>query len=99
MWDLFVVEIPNFRTTVWENTCLASIPANLKYQRTRIMAQNFHSNSQFPSDMSTAINCTANPSSEFYSIFSQEDVLGIIHALEFRREIPIRYSYQGSSTK
>lgn len=63
------------------------------------MAQKFHSNSQLPSDMSTAINCTANPSSEFYSIFSQEEVLGIIHALEVRREIPLKYSYKGRGAK
>ncbi|WP_196522614.1 L-histidine N(alpha)-methyltransferase [Nostoc commune] len=61
------------------------------------MAQNFHSNSQ--SDMSTAINRTAKPSSEFYSIFSEEEVLGIIHALEVRREIPLKYSYKGRGAK
>ncbi|MEH2323684.1 MAG: L-histidine N(alpha)-methyltransferase [Nostoc sp.] len=63
------------------------------------MAQNFHSNSQLPSDMSTAINHTAQPSSEFYSIFSEEEVLGIIHALEVRREIPLKYSYKGRGAK
>ncbi|MFS0513630.1 L-histidine N(alpha)-methyltransferase [Nostoc sp. UIC 10607] len=63
------------------------------------MAPNFHSNSQLPSDMSTAINCTAKPSSEFYSIFSEEEVLGIIHALEVRREIPLKYSYKGRGAK
>ncbi|MEH1838918.1 MAG: L-histidine N(alpha)-methyltransferase [Nostoc sp.] len=63
------------------------------------MAQNFHSNSQLPSDMSTAINRTAKPSSEFYSIFSEEEVLGIIHALEVRREIPLKYSYKGRGAK
>ncbi|MEH2422811.1 MAG: L-histidine N(alpha)-methyltransferase [Nostoc sp.] len=63
------------------------------------MAQNFYSNSQLPSDMSTAISCTAKPSSEFYSIFSEEEVLGIIHALEIRREIPLKYSYKGRGAK
>ncbi|WP_176727142.1 L-histidine N(alpha)-methyltransferase [Nostoc sp. KVJ20] len=59
------------------------------------MAQNFHSNSPLPSDISTVISRTAKPSSEFYSIFSEEEVLEIIHALEFRREIPLKYSYKG----
>ncbi len=63
------------------------------------MAQNFHSNSQLPSDMSTAISRTAKPSSEFYSIFSEEEVLGIIDALEFSREIPLKYSYKGRGAK
>ncbi|BBD64740.1 hypothetical protein NIES4072_15960 [Nostoc commune NIES-4072] len=63
------------------------------------MAQNFHSNSQLSSNMSTAINRTAKPSSEFYSIFSEEEVLGIIHALEVRREIPLKYSYKGRGAK
>ncbi|MCC5643759.1 L-histidine N(alpha)-methyltransferase [Nostoc sp. CHAB 5824] len=63
------------------------------------MAQNFHSNPQLPSDMSTAINRTAKPSSEFYSIFSEEEVLGIIHALEVKREIPLKYSYKGRGAK
>ena len=68
-------------------------------QITRIMAQNFHHNSQLPLDISTAINRTAKPSSEFYSIFSVEEVLGIIHALEVRREIPLKYSYKGRGAK
>ncbi|MCC5609316.1 L-histidine N(alpha)-methyltransferase [Nostoc sp. CHAB 5834] len=63
------------------------------------MAQNSHSNSQLPSDMSTAISRTAKPSSEFYSIFSEEEVLGIIDALEVRREIPLKYSYKGRGAK
>nr|WP_324972579.1 L-histidine N(alpha)-methyltransferase [Nostoc sp.] len=49
--------------------------------------------------MSTAITRTAKPSSEFYSIFSEEEVLGIIHALEVRREIPLKYSYKGRGAK
>ncbi|MEH2243056.1 L-histidine N(alpha)-methyltransferase [Nostoc sp.] len=63
------------------------------------MAQNFPSNSQLPSDISTAISRTAKPSSEFYSLFSEEEVLGIIHALEIRREIPLKYSYKGRGAK
>ncbi|MEH1939464.1 MAG: L-histidine N(alpha)-methyltransferase [Nostoc sp.] len=63
------------------------------------MAQNFHSNSQLPSDISTTISRTAKPSSEFYSLFSEEEVLGIIDALEVRREIPLKYSYKGRGAK
>ncbi|MEH1821122.1 MAG: L-histidine N(alpha)-methyltransferase [Nostoc sp.] len=63
------------------------------------MAQNFHSNSQLPLDISTTINRTAKPSSEFYSLFSEEEVLGIIEALEVRREIPLKYSYKGRGAK
>ncbi|MEH2012846.1 L-histidine N(alpha)-methyltransferase [Nostoc sp.] len=63
------------------------------------MAQNFHSNSQLPSDISTAISRTAKPSSDFYSLFSEEEVIGIIHALEIRREIPLKYSYKGRGAK
>ncbi len=59
------------------------------------MTQNFNSNSQIP----TLISRTAKPSSEFYSVFSQEEVLEIIHALELRREIPLKYSYKGGGAK
>jgi uncharacterized SAM-dependent methyltransferase len=63
------------------------------------MAQNFNSNSQLPSSNPTSIHRTAKPSSEFYSVFSEEEVLGIIHALETRREIPLKYSYKGRGAK
>ncbi|MEH2164617.1 MAG: L-histidine N(alpha)-methyltransferase [Nostoc sp.] len=64
------------------------------------MSQNFDNNSQLPSDkMSTAISRMAKPSSEFYSIFSKEEVIGIIHALEVKREIPLKYSYKGRGAK
>ncbi|MFN6464862.1 MAG: L-histidine N(alpha)-methyltransferase [Nostoc sp. DedVER02] len=64
------------------------------------MAQIFHNNSQLPSDnMSTAINRTAKPSSEFYSIFSEEEIVEVIHALEVKREIPLKYSYKGRGAK
>ncbi|MEH2286059.1 L-histidine N(alpha)-methyltransferase [Nostoc sp.] len=63
------------------------------------MAQNFHSNSRLPLDISPAISRTAKPSSEFYSLFSEEEVLEIIHALEVRREIPLKYSYKGRGAK
>jgi uncharacterized SAM-dependent methyltransferase len=63
------------------------------------MAKNFNSNSQHPSSIPTPIYRTAKPSSEFYSIFSEEEVLGLIHALEVRREIPLKYSYKGRGAK
>lgn len=63
------------------------------------MAKNFNSNSQFSSSTSTSINRILKPSPEFYSIFSQEEVLGMIHALEARREIPLKYSYKGGGAK
>jgi len=63
------------------------------------MAKNFNSNLQLSSSISNSISRTAKPSSEFYSIFSEEEVLGIIHALEVRREIPLKYSYKGRGAK
>jgi uncharacterized SAM-dependent methyltransferase len=63
------------------------------------MAENFHSNSPLSSDISAAISRTAKPSSEFYSLFSEEEILGIIDALEVRREIPLKYSYKGRGAK
>ncbi len=47
----------------------------------------------------TSIRRTANPIDEFYSIFSEEEVLGIIQALEVRREFPLKYSYKGRGAK
>jgi uncharacterized SAM-dependent methyltransferase len=49
--------------------------------------------------MTTPIRHIAQPSSEFYSIFSKEEVLGIIDALQVRREIPLKYSYKGRGAK
>ncbi|MBD2532673.1 L-histidine N(alpha)-methyltransferase [Nostoc flagelliforme FACHB-838] len=63
------------------------------------MAQDFHSSSQLPSDISTIISRIAKPSSEFYALFSEEEVLEIIEALEVRREIPLKYSYKGRGAK
>lgn len=63
------------------------------------MVKKINSNSQLPSSISIPISRTAKPSSEFYSIFSKEEVLGIIHALEVRREIPLKYSYKGRGAK
>ncbi|MEH2080053.1 MAG: hypothetical protein V7K89_08570 [Nostoc sp.] len=42
------------------------------------MAQNFHSNSRLPLDISPTISRTAKLSSELYSLFSEEEVLGIM---------------------
>jgi uncharacterized SAM-dependent methyltransferase len=63
------------------------------------MAKNFHSNSQLPADMPTYINRIAKPTSEFYSLFSTEEISGIIYALEIQREIPLKYSYKGRGAK
>jgi uncharacterized SAM-dependent methyltransferase len=73
------------------------IPKKTRLKMT--MPQNLNTNSQIPSNIPTAISRIAKPSSEFYSIFSQEEVLGIIHALEVRREIPLKYSYKGRGAK
>ncbi|BAT55025.1 unknown protein [Nostoc sp. NIES-3756] len=35
------------------------------------------------------------PIPEFYTVFSKEEILDIIHAIEFKREIPLKYSYKG----
>ncbi|QSJ18273.1 L-histidine N(alpha)-methyltransferase [Nostoc sp. UHCC 0702] len=59
------------------------------------MTKNFNSNSQLPSEISNLGGRIAEPSREFYSIFSEEEVLGIIQALEVYREIPLKYSYKG----
>ncbi|MDF5733789.1 MAG: L-histidine N(alpha)-methyltransferase, partial [Rhizonema sp. PD38] len=63
------------------------------------MAKNFNNNLQHSNSSLTQESRIAQPSSEFYSIFSQEEVLGIIHALEVRREIPLKYSYKGRGAK
>lgn len=63
------------------------------------MAKKIDSNSQLPSSIPTPGGRIAKPSSEFYSIFSPEEVLGIIDALEFRREMPLKYSYKGRGAK
>jgi len=68
-------------------------------QEQGLMAKKFHSNSQFFSDNSISHTRTAKPSSEFYSVFSEEEVLEIIHALETRWEIPLKYAYKGKGAK
>ncbi|MFP4101697.1 L-histidine N(alpha)-methyltransferase [Coleofasciculus sp.] len=44
---------------------------------------------------STPICHTAQPSAEFYSIFSDAEILDIIQTLATRREISLKYSYKG----
>lgn len=63
------------------------------------MAKNFNSNSHFSSSIPSTIIRTAKPSSRFYSIFSKTEILEIIHALENRRELPLKYSYKGRGAK
>ncbi len=69
--------------TATANTCLKTMPKKI------------NSNSQ----ISNQEGRTAKPNSEFYSVFSTEEVLGIIDALETRREIPLKYSYKGRGAK
>ena len=52
-------------------------------------------NPHLPDSISIPISHTAKPSPEFYSTFSKEEILNIIHALEVEREIPLKYSYKG----
>lgn len=47
-------------------------------------------------DFSTINNRIAQPSSEFYTVFSQQEILSLIEALKTRREIPLKYSYKGA---
>jgi uncharacterized SAM-dependent methyltransferase len=68
-------------------------------QEQELMAKKFHSNSQLPADNSTSNTRIAKPSSEFYSVFSQAEILEIIHALETRWEFPLKYSYKGQGAK
>lgn len=64
------------------------------------MTQNFlNTNPQNSSLISTSVRHTSNLNPEFYSLFSEEEIAGIIHALEFRREIPLKYSYKGRGAK
>ncbi len=55
------------------------------------MAKRFSGNSQ--------CTRTAKLNSEFYSLFSEAEVLEIIQALETRKEIPLKYSYKGRGAK
>ncbi len=63
------------------------------------MAKSLNGNLQVSSSSPTPSCHTAKPTSEFFSVFSEEEVLGIIHALEVRREIPLKYSYKGRGAK
>ena len=63
------------------------------------MTKNLNSNSQPLSSALTPTRRVATPSSEFYSSFSEEEVLRIIQAIEVKREIPLKYSYKGRGAK
>jgi uncharacterized SAM-dependent methyltransferase len=47
-------------------------------------------------DFSITNNRIAQPSNEFYTVFSQQEILSLIEALKTRREIPLKYSYKGA---
>ncbi|WP_414545149.1 L-histidine N(alpha)-methyltransferase [Nostoc sp. CCY0012] len=64
-----------------------------------MIPKKLYSNSQFSSDIPSPISRIVEPSSEFYSNFSQQEVLELIQALEIRREIPLKYSYKGRGAK
>ncbi|BAZ17640.1 hypothetical protein NIES4071_95200 [Calothrix sp. NIES-4071] len=59
------------------------------------MAEKISSNLQ-NQDFSITNNRIAKPSSEFYTVFSQQEILHLIDALKTRREIPLKYSYKGA---
>lgn len=63
------------------------------------MAKNFNSNSPILPSMPTSIRRPAQPSPEFYSVFYKAEILGLIDALETRREFPLKYSYKGRGAK
>jgi uncharacterized SAM-dependent methyltransferase len=44
-------------------------------------------------------NYTVKPNNDFYLPFSEAEIANIIHALETRREIPLKYSYKGRGAK
>ncbi len=46
------------------------------------MTKNVNDDLQLSSSIPTPSYRTAKPTSEFFSIFSEEEILGIIHALE-----------------
>jgi uncharacterized SAM-dependent methyltransferase len=54
------------------------------------MSNIFNSNSNYQS---------VKPSSEFYSVFTEEEILDLIHGLEVGREIPLKYSYKGKGAQ
>jgi uncharacterized SAM-dependent methyltransferase len=63
------------------------------------MAKNLESNPPHPQAISVPIERIAQPSSDFYAIFSEAEVLGVINALEARREIPLKYAYKDRGGK
>ena len=69
------------------------------YSRKMANNVNVNSNSPLSASISTPTHRLVQPSFDFYSIFSEEEVLAIIDALEFRRELPLKYSYKGQGAK
>lgn len=59
------------------------------------MAKILSNSSQFSSDSPNTVIRRIEPSSKFYSVFSQKEVLELIQSLENGREIPLKYSYKG----
>ncbi len=63
------------------------------------MAKIINKNLQLSASNSTPTSRTAKPNPEFYSIFSEIEVLEIIQSLEFNREIPLKYAYKDKGAK
>jgi uncharacterized SAM-dependent methyltransferase len=59
------------------------------------MAQNLPKSYNFNTTCKTSAFHLAKPIANFYKLFSEVEILDIIHALESRREIPLKYSYKG----
>jgi uncharacterized SAM-dependent methyltransferase len=67
----------------------------MRSSTTKTMPNIFHRNLSTSLDISR----TVQPSSEFYAIFSEREIFGIIQALEVGKEIPLKYSYKGRGAK
>jgi len=63
------------------------------------MVRLFTTNSQINVLKSTSVSRKTQPSSDFYKIFCDTEVLRIIQAIESSREIPLKYFYKGRGSK
>ncbi len=63
------------------------------------MARKLNIDSPHSLYISASINPVVEPKTEFYSIFSQAEIINFIDALETEKEIPLKYSYKGRGGK
>lgn len=63
------------------------------------MPKNFNSHSTSSSSIPNPIYHAAQPRAEFYSVFSENEILEIIHSLEVNQEMPLKYFYKGRGAK